>query len=567
MTASRAKSTGVTAPPVVVLCGFMGTGKTAVGRVLAELMGVPFLDTDALVEARVGATVADIFERDGEARFRDLESEVCASLDTRAGAVVATGGGILLRDENARCLDSLGTLVLLEAAVDAIVSRVEGSARPKLPAGMTGPVLRAHVGELLESRRREYHRVDWRVDTTHRSPAEVAFEIAERLRHRERIQHLRAEVRPVPGHALRDGEARLCRVVVGRGVLGTLGSWLGEFGVRGTALVFASRRVAGFHGARARQVLDAAGVHNRFIEVDDAEEAKSMDQAERLLYELVDAGATRDGAVIALGGGVTGDIAGFAAATYMRGMPLIQVPTTLLAQVDSSIGGKVGVNHPRAKNLIGAVHQPLLVLADIDTLSTLPPRQLASGMAEVIKTAIIGSPALFEILRSRLISAAAMQDPELLEYCVAECARVKIDIVETDPYEHGPRRALNLGHTLGHAVEAVSGYGNMLHGEAVGIGMLAAIRLSIARGIATHDLLVATRRMLEACDLPVEMPALDRDALLAAIGLDKKRRASGLTFVLPVVPGNVQLIDDVTPDEVLAAAAETHAEDVGKGPA
>ncbi|MDH5626977.1 MAG: 3-dehydroquinate synthase, partial [Candidatus Krumholzibacteria bacterium] len=280
------------------------------------------------------------------------------------------------------------------------------------------------------------------------------------------------------------------------------------------------------------------------------------DQTERLLYELVDAGATRDGVVVALGGGVTGDVAGFAAATFMRGMPLVQVPTTLLAQVDSSIGGKVGVNHPRAKNLIGAVHQPLLVMADIDTIGTLPPRQVASGMAEVIKTAIIGSPALFDTLTRTLTTQEAMQQPELLETCVAECAAVKVAIVENDPYEHGPRRVLNLGHTLGHAVEAVAGFGSVLHGEAVALGILAAIRVSMRRGAATRDFLAGTRAMFKACGLPLAMPDMDRDALIAAMGLDKKRRAGSLTFVLPVAPGDVRFVSDVTPDEILAATTD-----------
>jgi shikimate kinase/3-dehydroquinate synthase len=542
--------------PVVVLCGFMGTGKTAVGRILAASLGVPFLDTDDMVESKAGMSVAEIFARDGEARFRDLEAEACSAIDVRGGAVVATGGGILLREENARRLASLGQMVLLRASVDAIVARTEGSARPMLPADARGATLRQRVAQLLEERGPAYGRVTWQIDTSERSPADVAFEIGERMSHTERLIHLRADVRPVPGHALRPGEARLCRIVVGRGVIDTLGNWIAELGVTGTAYVLASRRVAGFHGARARAALEAAGIRNRFIEVDDSEEAKTLDQGERLLYELVDAGATRDGVVVALGGGVTGDVAGFAAATFMRGMPLIQVPTTLLSQVDSSIGGKVGVNHPRAKNLIGAVHQPLLVMADIDTIGTLPPRQVASGMAEVIKTAIIGSPSLFDTLTRALTSPEAMQRPELLETCVAECAMVKVAIVENDPYEHGPRRVLNLGHTLGHAVEAVAGFGSVLHGEAVALGILAAIRVSMRRGAATRDFLASTRAMFEACGLPVVMPDMDREALIAAMGLDKKRRAGSLTFVLPVAPGDVRFTSDVTPDEILAAAKD-----------
>lgn len=556
MTRQRSKPRPATARPVVVLCGFMGTGKTAVGRVLAASLDVPFLDTDEMIEAKSGATIAEIFARDGEARFRELETQACAALDARDGAVIATGGGILLDAENARRLESLGTLVLLEASLDAILARTEGTTRPLLAEGRRDATLRERVIDLLEERRPSYERIARRVDTTERTPAEAAFEIAEQLQHPEPVIHLRADMRPVPGQALQPGAARLCRIVAGRGVIGTLGPWLRELGVAGTAFVLASRRVAGFHGATVRGVLGAAGIRNRFIEVDDSEEAKTLDQTERLLYELVDAGATRDGVVIALGGGVTGDVAGFAAATFMRGMPLVQVPTTLLSQVDSSIGGKVGVNHPRAKNLIGAVHQPLLVVADIDTLATLPARQIASGMAEVIKTAIIGSPALFETLAGALTAPAAMQGPDLLEACVVECARVKVRIVEKDPYELGLRRVLNLGHTLGHAVEAVAGYGTVLHGEAVALGMLAAIRVSIRRGAATRDFLASVRGMLAACGLPVEMPAAEPAALAAAMGLDKKRRASGLTFVLPVAPGDVRLVDDVTPEEILAAATD-----------
>jgi 3-dehydroquinate synthase len=534
----------------------MGTGKTVVGRILAESLGVPFLDTDEMVASRAGASIAEIFARDGEARFRDMEAEACAAIDARSGGVVATGGGTLLRAQNAERLQALGAMVLLEASLDAIVARTEDTGRPILPANAGSTTLRGHVTRLLEERQAAYHGIAWRIDTTDRTPAEVAFEIAERLRHPEPLLHLRADVRPVPGYAPRPGEARLCRITVGRGVIATLGAWVGEMGVAGTAFVFSSRRVAGFHGARLRTVLETAGVNNRFIEVDDSEEAKTLDQTERLLYELVDAGATRDGVAIALGGGVTGDVAGFAAATFMRGMPLVQIPTTLLSQVDSSIGGKVGVNHPRAKNLIGAVHQPLLVIADIDTLATLPARQIASGMAEVVKTAIIGSPSLFESLARDLKTIEAMQRPDLLEACVMECARVKVSIVERDPYENGLRRVLNLGHTLGHAVEAVAGYGKVLHGEAVALGILAAIRVSLRRGIATRDFLAMTRAMFQACGLPVAMPVTDRDALAAAMGLDKKRRASGLTFVLPAAPGDIRLVDDVSPDEIFSAMAD-----------
>jgi 3-dehydroquinate synthase len=235
----------------------------------------------------------------------------------------------------------------------------------------------------------------------------------------------------------------------------------------------------------------------------------------------------------------------------MRGVPLVQVPTTLLAQVDSSIGGKVGVNHPRAKNLLGAVYQPQLVLTDVDLLATLPDREISSGMAEVIKTAIIGSPELFARLE-KAGKKVPLRDGAFLEECVAACARVKARVVEADPYERGLRRVLNLGHTVGHALEAALGYGVLTHGEAVAIGLLAALRLSVTRGLAAPSFETTTRKIIEACGLRTKVSEVGDD-FLQAMSLDKKRRASGLSFVLPVTPGDVRIVDDVTENEIVAA--------------
>jgi shikimate kinase / 3-dehydroquinate synthase len=560
MTPSKVGTHEKVKPPVVVLCGFMGTGKTAAGRVLAAMLEVPFIDTDAIVESRAGCTIAEIFARDGEDRFRDLEADACASLDVARGAVVAIGGGALEREATFKALENLGTMVLLEAPIDVIAKRTaETSTRPRLPVDAHGVVDMERIASLLDGRRPAYHRIRWRVDTSRCSPGEVAFEIAEQLRHRERIIHLRVETRPIPGYTLRPGEARLSRIVLGRGGVASLGRWIREIGVAGPVFVMSSRRVAGHHGTRVKAVIDKSGLFSRFVEVEDNEESKTLDQAERLTYELTDAGATRDSAVLALGGGVTGDLAGFVAATFMRGIPFVQVPTTLLAQVDASIGGKVGVNHPRAKNLIGAIYQPHLVITDVELLTTLSDRDLASGMAEIIKTAIIGSPALFEQLVTRASDrrAAMVRDVDLLESCVATCAEVKARIVERDPYEHDLRRVLNLGHTVGHALEAAAGFGVLTHGEAVALGMLASVRLAVRRNHATRDFETALRRTIEACGLPLKAPAVDREALVRAMASDKKRRASGLAFILPVAPGDVRIATDVEPEEILTAMDES----------
>ncbi|HET6463893.1 MAG TPA: iron-containing alcohol dehydrogenase, partial [Candidatus Krumholzibacteria bacterium] len=359
---------------VIILCGFMGTGKTATGHALASLLSVPFFDTDRMIEEASGRSVSDIFANDGEDHFRQLEGEVVRSLQSgtrlKKGAVIATGGGILLRDDTHVALASLGKMIVLDAPLALIAERAEALRdRPLLPRTAAGDIDRAALEALYQRRAAGYDRIAWHVDTTGRTPPEVAFEIADRLEHAEGMIHLRVGTRPLLSARAKRGESGVSRVVVQRGALASLGMWVHEVGITGPVFVFSSRAVAGFHGLSARKSLDAAGIKSRFIEIDDSEAAKNMDQAERLLYELADAQATRDAAVIALGGGVTGDVAGFVAATYMRGVALVQVPTTLVAQADASIGGKVGVNHPRAKNLIGTIHQPHLVLSDPDTLA------------------------------------------------------------------------------------------------------------------------------------------------------------------------------------------------------
>ena len=546
-----------TPPTVVILCGFMATGKTSVGRALAELLQVPFIDTDELIEARAGKPIAEIFASEGEDRFRDLEAEICKSLaiptdesGAPQGVVIATGGGALMREDTFTYLEALGTLVLLEASLEEIVRRAsQMSGRPKLAAGADA---KADAPTLYEERKPTYHRIARRVDTTRRNPAESAYEVSERVLYKEELLHMRAGARPVPGRKARPGEDGLTRIVIGRGALAKLGEWIRACGMNGQVYVFVSRTVAGFHGAAARAALDAKALPNKFIQLDDKEESKTMEQAEALLYELADTGATRDSVVVALGGGVTGDVAGYVAANYMRGLAFVQVPTTLLSQVDSSIGGKVGVNHPRAKNLIGAIYQPQLILTDVEVLATLPEREVASGMAEVVKTAIIGAPELFAKLE-KAGKKISLRNAELLDECVAACARVKAHIVEEDPYEQGLRRVLNLGHTVGHALEQATGYGVLTHGEAVAFGMLAALKISVTRKLASAQFEKSTRWILAACGLPFQVPQVPREQLVQAMSLDKKRAGAGIAFVLPIAPGDVRIVDDVTEDEIIAA--------------
>jgi shikimate kinase / 3-dehydroquinate synthase len=283
------------------------------------------------------------------------------------------------------------------------------------------------------------------------------------------------------------------------------------------------------------------------ILVEGSESSKTIAEAERVLSELAAAGARRDDCVLAFGGGVVGDLAGFAAATYQRGIPLVQAPTTLVAQVDSAYGGKTGVDLPQAKNYVGAYHQPIAVLADPSLLRTLPPEELAAGFVEVLKTGLIAGGELWE--RARQTETV---DPDSLAELIFECARTKIAVVAEDERDSGRRAVLNLGHTVGHAIEVATGYGRYRHGEAVGLGLLAALRLSEADSLRSE-----VEGLLASHGLPVSLdPSVPIDAVVDAIGLDKKRTGEGIGFVLIERPGEPRWGERVEPDRVRAAVEE-----------
>lgn len=322
-------------------------------------------------------------------------------------------------------------------------------------------------------------------------------------------------------------------VHVGAGALDQAGRLAREAGVAGgRALIVTDSNVARLYGARAVASLDAAGFAPRTLEVAAGEQSKSLATLERVFDAIAEAELDRNSAVFALGGGVVGDLAGFAAATYMRGVPLVQMPTTMVAQADSALGGKTAINHLRAKNLIGAFYQPRLIVADVATLESLPEREFREGLAEVIKYGAIMDAPMVEALE-RGLDAILRRDPAPLEEIVARSLRHKAAVVASDPREGGPRKILNYGHTLGHALESSSGYGNFLHGEAVAIGMVAAGRLSQAfAGLAAAEA-ERLERLITQAGLPSAIPAGWRgEDLVRAMRLDKKRSGDGIEFVL-----------------------------------
>ncbi|HEX5354288.1 MAG TPA: 3-dehydroquinate synthase [Rhodanobacteraceae bacterium] len=341
---------------------------------------------------------------------------------------------------------------------------------------------------------------------------------------------------------------------IGTGLLDDINAW--RDAIHGShVLIVSDDNVAPLYAERLRAGLmrsSGATIRCETCVLAAGEAHKNLDAVAMILDALAQLGATRDACVLALGGGVVGDIAGFAAACWMRGIDFLQFPTTLLAMVDSSVGGKTGVDHPAGKNLVGAFHQPRAVMADLDTLSTLPDRELRAGLAEVVKTACVGDADFFTWLEAHA-DALLARDAEALTRAIATCCRFKAGVVERDEREMGERALLNFGHTFGHALETEAGYGTLLHGEAVAIGMLLAARLSTQLGMADAAEGERLRALLQRIGLPTAVPrGISADALLARMRLDKKNRAGALRLILWHGIGHAEIVEGVQGAEVLA---------------
>jgi len=510
----------------LIITGFMGTGKTTVGRMVAERLNRPFVDTDVLIEERAGRSITCIFAEQGEAAFRQMEADACRELGARAGLVIATGGGMLLAPANRQLLEQSGRIVCLTAAAERVVERVAATGDRPLLAEPDPLEAARHI---LATRASLYASFAWQVDTSDLSPAEAA-EAVLRLWRARRLTVNTRDAYPI---------------LIQEGILGELGRLLGQAGRRGAAVIVSNPTVWDLYGAQVQRGLDATPCL-----IPDGEQFKTLATVAALYEQFLDAGLERSGTVVALGGGVVGDVAGFAAATYLRGVSVVQVPTTLLAMVDSSVGGKTGVDLPRGKNLVGAFHQPRAVAIDPLALETLPAAQLRCGLAEALKAGLIADPALFDLV------AAGPPWPwiELLERALA----VKIAIVEEDPHERGRRAILNLGHTVGHALERLSAY-CLPHGEAVAIGLVIAAEIAAGLGRCPAGLPAQIAGALGRLGLPTAWPGPHAPAdVWAAMAHDKKRQAGRLRWILPLRIGAVE-IDDAVPREVVLAALEKRA--------
>jgi shikimate kinase/3-dehydroquinate synthase len=540
----------------IVLVGLMGAGKTAVGRRLAQTLGLAFVDTDHEVEVAAGYSVSEIFARFGEPAFRDVERRVIRRLLDGRRIVLATGGGAFMDHETRAVIRSRGLSIWIRAPLPLLLKRVAGRThRPLLMSGDPAKVLQG----LIDLRHPIYAEADIVIDSRDEPVESMAKRLAEAVLAHE--PPLRVPVETAGGGY---------DVVVGRGLLARAGGLLAPVLPQRRAIIVTDRIVAGLHLATLKAGLESAGFTIGTVEIEPGEASKSVEGWAELVDHLLGRGVERRTAILALGGGVVGDLAGFAAAATLRGLPFVQVPTTLLAQVDSSVGGKTGINTRHGKNLIGAFHQPRIVLADTDVLATLPPRELRAGYAEIVKAGLIGDAGFYAWCEAHGAGVVGGDGAAQAEAIGRACA-FKAGVVGDDEREERAsdgRALLNLGHTFAHALEAEVGYGGeLLHGEAVAIGLVLAFSLSARLGFCAPEEGLRVRAHLEQVGLPTDLRMQNRvfsaERLIAHMRRDKKMRDGALHFVLVQGIGQAFTTRDVPPEAVTAVLREAGAREAG----
>jgi len=519
-----------------VLIGFMGAGKSTAAVELARALGVTAIDSDRLLEERFGHSVAREFELSGEEAFRAAEEQLVCELLQSAGedAVIALGGGSVLSEHVRDALEP-HLVVLLDIDAERAWERVGGASGGASAGTAERPLARDREAFLAlhAARRPLYEQL-----------ADAYLPMLDRGTASRALHSLRTLTVAPAGTRLvwaRSASGDY-PVLIGRGLVSA-------GGVEDMAEIWpldraASRPFCVSDETVAALYAERLGELGALASIPPGERHKTLASAEHVWDRLVSAGMTRADHVVALGGGVVGDLAGFCAATYQRGVPVVQVPTTLVAQVDSAYGGKTGVDLPSAKNYVGVYHQPAGVLVDPDTLATLPATELAAGWVEVLKTALIAGDGLWERVAA---------GDEVEERTILACARTKLAIVAADERDGGRRQVLNLGHTVGHAIETATGYARYRHGEAVGLGLLAALRLS-----GQDELRAQVRELLLARGLPVTLVVADVDVerIVAATARDKKRVGAHVPFVLVHAPGEVETGREVSDSDLRAAVDE-----------
>jgi shikimate kinase/3-dehydroquinate synthase len=542
----------------IAITGFSAAGKSVVARKVAERLNWTFIDTDDEIVRLSGKSIPEIFKHDGEEKFRQLERKVLRQACRIENAVIATGGGAIVESENQKLLLETSVVVCLEAKPETVHQRLLHdtlyAANPVVRPLLAGDNPLERIRQLKSKRQPYYAVAHWTVHTDNLTIDEVSREAIKGWQYvNKHRSHKKASETDLACTV--ETETASYPVFVGWDILDRLGERMKQADLSGTATIISDEVVFSIYSAPVKKTLEKAGFKVNCCIVPPGEASKNIARAVKIYDFLIEYRVERNDVIVALGGGMIGDLAGFVAATFLRGLPWLQVPTSLIAMTDASIGGKVAVDHPWGKNLIGAFYQPRLVLADVKTLSTLPQRELASGWAEVVKHGLILDADFLQLLKDNAKDLLKLK-PDITSKVIARSAAIKCRVVSEDEKETGKRTLLNYGHTIAHGLEAATKYKRFLHGEAVAIGMMGAARLSRRLKLLSQDAEDRQKAILQRFGLPTDCSGVPLADVLAAMKLDKKVRGEEIRWVLLEDIGRAVIRSRVPEKEALSTLKE-----------
>lgn len=527
----------------IVLTGMMGVGKTTVGKMLAQKLNLEFLDLDEYIEKKIRLKVSQIFMKYGESHFRRLEKKFCKEIALKRNIVISTGGKTLLERENLHVFSSWGVIITLLSSPDRILRRIQREKNER-------PLLASHQSEkfykIYRKRKPNYLNLPNKIDTTFLNKEEVVEEILKLIKGQVKLGSPDDRFPAISGEAYQPIVKRLemnaggkkSSVIVKKGLTDDIGSCLKDIIEEKRVFILSDKKVFGIHGKKLLKELERANLKSSVFLLHPGERQKNLKTTEKIYYWLLIEKATRSSVLVSFGGGVVSDLGGYTASTFHRGLKLVNIPTTLLSQIDACIGGKNGINLKEAKNQIGTFYFPSLILIDPLFLISLDPRYMKEGIIEALKAGIIGDRKLFQIIKKNA-SQLLLKDLKLLEEVIKRAIEVKLNIVRQDPFEKGIRRILNLGHTFGHALEGYFNYGQITHGQAVGLGMICASKMGMLMNIAKENILSEIKEILKGMKTPLCLENLDISKILSLMEFDKKRKEDRISFIIPKRIGEV----------------------------
>jgi 3-dehydroquinate synthase len=550
-------------PKNLILTGFSGTGKTQVGRRIAEVLGWKFVDTDEKIVDSEGKSIPELFASEGESGFRKLEAMVLTEACSDVRLVISTGGGAASYSNNHQVMAESGFVVCLDATPEIIYERLSlgignnggVGIRPLLASAGSYEDAIKNIKMLKGQRQTYYDMADCTVYSDGLNIEEVASQVMNAWQAHELGISKVSALEALDSSFVLDTDSSSYPVFVDWGMLGNIHNYFVKLGIAGPVFIITDSNVADIYVPIVQNALEKSGIQSQVFVVAAGESSKSLRTLQSIYGWLAEQHCERGNTIVALGGGVVGDLAGFAAATFLRGLSLVQVPTSLAGMVDAAIGGKTAVNLDVGKNLVGSFYQPRAILADLDCLRTLPQRELAAGWAEAIKHGLILDADLFGFFEEHYDSIIGLE-MDVTAAAIRRSMLIKAKIVGSDEKEtKGRRMILNYGHTIGHALESATNYSELLHGEAVAVGMRAAARISFEMGLLEASVVDRQARILDHFGLPDSCNQAEPASVLKAVKLDKKSSAKKIRWVLLEDCGSATISQDV-PDELVSKVVQ-----------